>query len=69
MSCSADRQIVGKISKDGIFLEQLESNPAQYLPEVTDDELGGDVVQIDSTDRCRIFSVCRPNIRSKPGWN
>ena len=47
VSCSADRQIVGKISKDGIFLEQLESNPAQYLPEVTDDELGGDVVQID----------------------
>ena len=47
VSCSADRQIVGKISKEGIFLEQLESNPAQYLPEVTDDELGGDVVQID----------------------
>lgn len=47
VSCSADRQIVGKITKDGIFLEQLETNPAQYLPEVTDDELGGDVVQIN----------------------
>ena len=47
VSCSADRQIVGKISKDGIFLEELERNPAKYLPEVTDDELGGEVVQID----------------------
>ena len=47
VSCSADRQIVGKINKDGIFLEQLERNPAKYLPEVTDDELGGEVVQID----------------------
>ena len=47
VSCSADRQIVGKISKEGVFLEQLERNPAQYLPEVTDDELGGDVVEID----------------------
>ncbi len=32
-SCSADRNIKGKITKDGIFLEQLETNPAQYLPE------------------------------------
>ena len=47
VSCSADRQIVGKISKEGVFLEQLERNPAQYLPEITDDELGGDVVEID----------------------
>ena len=47
VSCSADRQIVGKISEDGIFLEQLERNPAKYLPDVTDDELGGEVVQID----------------------
>ena len=37
VSCSADRQIKGKITKDGVFLEQLETNPAQYLPEVTDD--------------------------------
>ena len=33
VSCSADRNIKGKITKDGIFLEQLETNPAQYLPE------------------------------------
>ncbi len=47
VSCSADRQIVGKITRDGVFLEQLEANPAQYLPDVTPDDLGGDVVEID----------------------
>ncbi|MFD2263867.1 fumarate hydratase [Lacibacterium aquatile] len=47
VSCSADRQIAGKITKDGIFLEQLEANPAKYLPEVDEASLGGDVVQID----------------------
>ncbi|RED53994.1 fumarate hydratase [Aestuariispira insulae] len=47
VSCSADRQALGKITKDGIFLEELETNPANYLPEVTDDHLEGDVVKID----------------------
>ncbi len=47
VSCSADRQIKGKITRDGIFLEQLEANPAQYLPEIVEDELPGDVVRID----------------------
>ncbi len=47
MSCSADRQALAKITKDGIFLEQLETNPAQYLPEVTDERLGGEVVKLD----------------------
>ena len=47
VSCSADRQALGKITKDGVFLEQLEHNPAQYLPEVDDDKLGGEVVKID----------------------
>jgi fumarate hydratase, class I len=47
VSCSADRQALGKITKDGVFLEQLEANPAKYLPEITDDALGGDVVEID----------------------
>jgi len=47
VSCSADRQIKGKITKDGVFLEQLETNPAQYLPEITPGDLGGDVVKID----------------------
>jgi fumarate hydratase class I len=47
VSCSADRQVLGKITRDGVFLEQLETNPSKYLPEVSDDELGGDVVEID----------------------
>ncbi|HQT84275.1 MAG: fumarate hydratase [Acidiphilium sp. 37-64-53] len=49
VSCSADRQIKAKITKDGVFLEQLETEPAKYLPEVTDTHLGGDVVRIDLT--------------------
>jgi fumarate hydratase, class I len=47
VSCSADRQALGKITREGIFLEQLEANPAQYLPDVAADQLGGDVVRID----------------------
>jgi fumarate hydratase class I len=47
VSCSADRQVKAKITADGVFLEQLETNPAKYLPDVTPDELGSDVVQID----------------------
>jgi fumarate hydratase, class I len=49
VSCSADRQILGKITKDGVFLEQLETNPGQYLPEVTAESLSGEVVKIDLT--------------------
>lgn len=49
VSCSADRQILAKITRDGVFLEQLETNPAQYLPEVGAGELAGDVVPIDLT--------------------
>ncbi len=49
VSCSADRQILGKICKDGVFLEQLETNPAQYLPEVTEQDLEGEVVKINLT--------------------
>ncbi|MCY3910304.1 MAG: fumarate hydratase, partial [bacterium] len=47
VSCSADRQALGKITSEGIFLEQLETDPARFLPEVTDDELSGQVVNID----------------------
>jgi fumarate hydratase class I len=49
VSCSADRQILGKITREGIFLEQLETNPARFMPDVTDPELGGEVVSIDLT--------------------
>ena len=47
VSCSADRQALGKITRDGIFLEELEHHPAQYLPEIDAERLGGDVVEID----------------------
>jgi fumarate hydratase class I len=47
VSCSADRQALGKITKDGVFLEQLEHNPAQYLPEVEPNQLGSEVVKLD----------------------
>ncbi len=47
VSCSADRQALGKITKDGVYLEELEHNPAQYLPEVEERPLGGEVVQVD----------------------
>ena len=47
VSCSADRQALAKITSEGVFLEDLERHPAQYMPEVTSDELGGDVVAVD----------------------
>ncbi len=47
VSCSADRQALGKITSKGIFIEELEHNPAQYLPEIIDPSLGGPVVNID----------------------
>jgi fumarate hydratase class I len=47
VSCSADRQVFAKITPDGVFLEQLETDPAKYLPETTDDHLGDDAVAID----------------------
>ncbi|MFM7685793.1 MAG: fumarate hydratase [Actinomycetota bacterium] len=48
VSCSADRQAVGKITRDGVFLEQLETDPARFLPDVTHDDLEGEqVVHID----------------------
>jgi fumarate hydratase class I len=50
VSCSADRQSLGKITADGVFIEQLETDPAQYLPEITDDHLvEAEVVRIDLT--------------------
>ena len=47
VSCSADRQAKAKITKDGVFLEQLETDPARFMNEVTDDDLGSKVVNID----------------------
>ena len=47
VSCSADRQAKAKITREGVFLEQLEAEPAHYLPEITDDHLDDEVVRID----------------------
>ncbi|MCW9088976.1 MAG: fumarate hydratase [Gammaproteobacteria bacterium] len=47
VSCSADRNILGRIDKDGIWLEQLEHNPAKYLPEPKEEALSEHVVKID----------------------
>ena len=47
VSCSADRQALGKITRDGVFLEQLERDPARFLPDVTDEHLDDTVVHID----------------------
>ena len=47
VSCSADRQAKAKITKDGVFIEKLETDPAHYLPETTDDHLDNEVVRID----------------------
>lgn len=47
VSCSADRQVKAKINAEGIFLEALETEPAKYLPEVMEDNLSTEVVQID----------------------
>ncbi|MCW8969763.1 MAG: fumarate hydratase [Rhodospirillales bacterium] len=47
VSCSADRQVLGKITAKGVFLEQLEANPAKYLPDVTTETLKTEVVKID----------------------
>ena len=47
VSCSADRQALGRITAEGVFLEQLETDPAKYLPETTDEHLDDHVVRID----------------------
>jgi fumarate hydratase, class I len=49
VSCSADRQILGRIDANGIWLEQLETDPAKYLPEVEPTELGSDTIKVDLT--------------------
>ncbi len=49
VSCSADRQALGKITRDGVFLERLETDPARYLPDVKAEKLGGEPVAVDLT--------------------
>lgn len=63
VSCSADRQAKAKITRDGVFLEALETHPAQYLPEVDESTLGGAVVQIDLN---RPMSEIRASLSQHP---
>ncbi|MEK7292621.1 MAG: fumarate hydratase, partial [Actinomycetota bacterium] len=63
VSCSADRQARGKITADGVFLEQLETDPARFLPEITDEHLAGNVVSIDLT---RPMSEIRETLSQYP---
>jgi fumarate hydratase class I len=49
VSCSADRQVKGKITRDGVFLERLETDPARFLPDASEIELPGEAVPIDLT--------------------
>lgn len=63
VSCSADRQALGKITKDGVFLEALERDPAHYLPEIDEKALGGEVVKIDLT---RPMSELRATLSKYP---
>jgi fumarate hydratase class I len=63
VSCSADRQALGKITRDGVFLEELERDPAHYLPDTTDEHLDDDVVRIDLT---RPMSEIRATLSTLP---
>lgn len=47
VSCSADRQAKGKITKEGVFIEELETNPARYMPDIDEEKLTSHVVRID----------------------
>jgi fumarate hydratase class I len=47
VSCSADRQALGKITTDGVFVEQLDTDPGRFLPEVDEGELSAEIVQVD----------------------
>jgi fumarate hydratase class I len=64
VSCSADRQALGKITHEGVFLEQLETDPARFLPEITDQHLDAtDTVHIDLT---RPMSEIRAELSAHP---
>src|ERR1700749_3715608 len=68
VSCSADRQALGKITRDGVFLEELEHNPAKYLPEVKTEKLGGEVVKIDLNKPMKeiLAQLTRYPIKTRP---
>ncbi len=63
VSCSADRQALAKITAEGVFLERLETDPAQYLPEPAAEDLAADVVRVDLT---RPMSEIRAELTKHP---
>src|SRR5215210_1663524 len=69
VSCSADRQALGKITRDGVFLEDLEHDPAQYLPDVTDEHLdaaGASESAVVAIDLTRPMSEIRDTLSAYP---
>ena len=67
VSCSADRQVKAKITKDGVFIEELETDPAHFLPETTDEHLDDNVVAIDlnqSMDAIRA-ELCKHPVKTR----
>jgi len=55
VSCSADRQVLGKINRDGIFLEKLETNPSQFLPDINLNDVSEDIINIDLNQPMKII--------------
>jgi fumarate hydratase class I len=66
VSCSADRQALGKITRDGIFLEQLEMDPGHYLPDPTHDDLEGDAAPVVAIDLTRPMNEIRATLSRYP---
>jgi fumarate hydratase, class I len=69
VSCSADRQALGKITREGVFLEELERDPARFLPAVDEAALAGDVVKIDLNRPMKgiLAELARHPIRTRLG--
>jgi fumarate hydratase class I len=63
VSCAADRHVLGKITRDGVFLEQLETDPARFLPDATDTALDREPVRIDLNDS---LSTTRAQLSAHP---
>ena len=66
VSCSADRQALGKITKDGIFLERLETDPARFLPDVTEDHLESETTPVIHIDLNRPMDEIRAQLSKYP---
>jgi fumarate hydratase class I len=66
VSCSADRQVLGKITRDGIFLEQLETDPARFLPDVTHEHLDAVEAPVVSIDLTRPMDEIRAELSKYP---